>query len=97
MNFDLCHIAALDDKSLTPLCKEIMCEITGKSEAELHTLFASKGWVSQTAAQSANPALAPGPSSWAAGEGECDIERRGTGSVAQYAPPGITTVITKRV
>ena len=38
-----------------------MCEITGKSEADLHTLFASKGWVSQTAAQSANPALAGGP------------------------------------
>ena len=55
------QIEALDDKGLTPLCKEIMCEITGKSEADLHTLFASKGWVSQTAAQSANPALAGGP------------------------------------
>ena len=40
------QIEALDDKGLTPLCKEIMCEITGKSEVELHTLFASKVRVS---------------------------------------------------
>ena len=49
------QIDALDAKGHTQVCKDVMCEITGKTEEELTPLFASKGWVSQMSMHSAAP------------------------------------------
>ena len=50
------QIEALDAAGHVHICKAVYCGVTGKTEAELHAAFASKGWASQDVTRGANPA-----------------------------------------
>ena len=50
------QIEALDAAGHVHICKAVYCGVTGKTEAELHAAFASRGWASQDVTRGANPA-----------------------------------------